>query len=55
MIPYSFGSSDGFFNLGNAIAFSQTLPTGVYIVMNGTYFDWNEVKKNKQTGIFEKI
>lgn len=55
MIPYSFGSSDGFFNLGNAIAFSQTLPKGVYIAMNGTYFLWNEVKKNRQTGFFERI
>lgn len=53
MIPYSFGSSDGFFNLGNAIAFAQTLPVGVYIAMNGKYFHWNEVRKNKQTGFFE--
>ena len=30
MIPYAFGtSSDGFFNLGSAIAFSQSLPVGV--------------------------
>jgi len=55
MIPYSFGSSDGFFNLGNAIAFAQTLTPGVYIAMNGTYFQWNEVKKNRQTGFFEKV
>src|SRR5580704_12416610 len=26
MIPYKFGSSDGFFNLGNALAFAQSLP-----------------------------
>jgi L-asparaginase len=55
MIPYSFGSSDGFFNLGSAIAFAQSLPNGVYIAMNGTYFLWNEVKKNRQTGFFEEI
>lgn len=55
MIPYSFGSSDGFFNLGSAIAFAQSLPKGVYIAMNGTYFLWNEVKKNRQTGFFESI
>ncbi len=55
MIPYSFGSSDGFFNLGSAIAFVQSLPKGVYIAMNGTYFLWNEVKKNRQTGFFESI
>ena len=56
MIPYAFGmSSDGFFNLGSALAFAQVLPPGVYVVMNGRYFDWNKVKKNKQTGNFETV
>ena len=48
-------SSDGFFNLGSALAFAQVLPPGVYIVMNGRYFDWNKVRKNRQTGTFEEI
>jgi L-asparaginase len=34
MVPYKFGSSDGLFNLGSALAFAQTLPPGVYIAMN---------------------
>lgn len=56
MIPYAFGtSSDGFFNLGSALAFVQTLGKGVYIVMNGRYFNWEEVKKNRKTGFFEEI
>ncbi len=56
MIPYAFGmSSDGFFNLGSALAFVQTLPHGVYVVMNGRYFDWNNVRKNLQTGTFEHL
>ena len=55
MIPYKFGSSDGLFNLGSALAFVQTLPTGVYIAMNGKYFNWNNVRKNKQTGQFEEL
>ena len=55
MIPYKFGSSDGFFNLGNALGFVQCLPHGVYIAMNGRKFDWNNVKKNKQTGMFEEL
>ena len=56
MIPYAFGtSSDGFFNLGSALAFVQTLPAGVYIVMNGRYFDWDKVRKNAATGFFEAI
>ena len=54
LIPYAFGnSSDGFFNLGSALAFVQTLPDGVYIVMNGRYFEWDKVEKNKKTGFFE--
>ncbi|MBY0535396.1 MAG: asparaginase [Chitinophagaceae bacterium] len=54
MIPYKFGSSDGFFNLGSALAFVQTLPPGVYVAMNGKAFNWDNVRKNKQTGIFEE-
>jgi L-asparaginase len=55
MIPYKFGSSDGLFNLGSALAFVQTLPHGVYIVMNGRYFRWDNVRKNRKTGEFEEI
>ena len=55
MIPIKFGSSDGLFNLGSALAFAQTLPVGVYIAMNGRYFHANNVRKNKQTGIFEEV
>lgn len=56
MIPYAFGtSSDGFFNLGSAFAFVQILLPGVYVVMNGRYFHWDNVRKNKQTGFFEEI
>lgn len=55
MIPIKFGSSDGLFNLGSALAFAQTLPAGVYIAMNGRYFTWDNVRKNKQTGIFEEM
>jgi L-asparaginase len=56
MIPYAFGnSSDGFFNLGSALAFVQILPPGVYIVMNGKYFLWNNVRKNYDTGFFEEL
>jgi L-asparaginase len=55
MIPYKFGSSDGFFNLGSALAFAQTLPTGVYVAMNGRNFTWDNVRKNRQTGQFEEL
>lgn len=55
MVPYTFGSSDGMFNLGSAIAFLQILPPGVYIVMNGRSFTWDNVRKNKSRGVFEEI
>ena len=55
LIPYAFGSSDGLFNLGSALAFVQALPKGVYIVMNGKYFNYNNVRKNAITGEFEEI
>jgi L-asparaginase len=53
MIPYAFGSSDGLFNLGSALSFAQVLPPGVYIAMNGQHFEWNRVRKNRETGVFE--
>jgi L-asparaginase len=55
MIPYKFGSSDGFFNLGASLAFVQSLPGGVYVVMNGKAFNWDNVRKNRQTGQFEEL
>jgi len=55
MVPYKFGSSDGLFNLGSALAFVQTLAGGVYIAMNGKCFNWSNVRKNKQTGMFEEL
>ena len=54
MVPYKFGSSDGLFNLGSAMAFVQTLPQGVYVAMNGSCFPAGRVRKNKATGLFEK-
>ena len=55
MIPYKFGSSDGLFNLGSALAFVQSMPAGVYVAMNGRIFNWDNVRKNKKTGEFEEL
>jgi L-asparaginase len=54
MVPYAFGSSDGLFNLGAAIAFVQSLPHGVYVAMNGRYFRWDNVTKDRSTGQFKE-
>ena len=53
MVPYAFGSSDGLFNLGSAIALAQSLPHGVYVAMNGRFFTWDNVRKNRDLGAFE--
>lgn len=55
IIPYVFDDSDALFNFGSAFAFAQTLPHGVYIVMNGRCFSWDRVQKNHETGMFEEV
>ena len=55
MIPYKFGTSDGLFNIASALAYVQTLSDGVYVAMNGRIFTYDNVIKNKETGIFEEI
>ncbi len=55
MVPYAFGSSDGLFNLGSALSFAQVLPAGVYVAMNGHWFPWDDVRKNRDIGIFERV
>ena len=52
MVPYKFGSSDGLFNLGSALAFVQVLQPGIYIAMNGKIFEAGKVKKNTDKGEF---
>jgi L-asparaginase len=54
MVPYAFGSSDGMFNLGSALSFVQVLPPGAYVAMNGQCFRADEVRKNRETGVFER-
>jgi L-asparaginase len=55
MVPYKFGSSDGLFNLGSALAFVQVVNPGVYIAINGKIFEADKVKKNTDKGEFENI
>jgi len=53
MIPYSIDNSDALFNLGVALSAVQSKEDGVYITMNGKVFNWNNVYKNKDKGLFE--
>jgi len=52
--PANEESSDALFNIGTAVSAVQLLPNGVYLTMNGKIFEWNNVKKNLETGKFEQ-
>ncbi len=54
MVPQRVMNSDAQFNLGFAFAAASVLPTGVYVAMNAQVFNWNEVKKNRDLGKFER-
>lgn len=53
--PANSKKSDALFNLGFAMAAVQILSFGVYVAMNGQIFNWNNVRKNKETGFFEEL
>ncbi len=55
MVPFAVSGSDALFNLGGAITAVQTLPHGVYIVMNGMVFSAGKVRKNRNSGVFEEV
>ena len=55
MQPAAFKTTDAYFNLGGAIIAVQTLPEGVYLVMNGKVFDPNRSIKNVGKNSFEII
>lgn len=55
MIPYSLEDSDAVFNLGCALSSVQLLPPGVYITMGGRIYRADEVRKNREKGIFEYV
>lgn len=47
--------TDATFNVGCAIGAVQTLPTGVYIAMNGCLYEADKVTKNYEAKRFESI
>ena len=55
MVPYVFEKTDSLFNLGSAFAAVQSMPYGVYICMNGKIFTADNVIKNREEGLFERI
>jgi len=54
MQPAAFMHSDAAFNVGSAVVALQTLPEGVYVVMNGKVFDPRFARKNLEMDRFER-
>ncbi len=54
MQPARFRVTDAAFNVGCAVAAVQTLPPGVYIVMNGQIFDPQHASKNRPLNRFQE-
>lgn len=54
MQPARFRNTDAVFNIGMAIGAVQTLPPGVYVVMNGRIFDPARTRKNRLKHCFEE-
>ena len=53
--PALFKTSDALFNIGCGLAAVQSLDSGVYIVMSGRIFAWNNVRKNPDANRFEPL
>ena len=52
LAPARFAQSDATFNVGMAFAAAETLPPGVYIVMNGQVFEAGAVRKDRDQNRF---
>ena len=55
LAPARFAESDATFNLGMAFATAQIAPPGVWIVMNGTVFPADRVRKDRAANAFVPI
>ena len=55
LTPARFKRTDAEFNIGFALAAVQTLPSGVYLAMNGRIFDPQKVRKNREMNRFEEV
>jgi hypothetical protein len=53
MVPFALENSDAVFNLGCAFTAVQLLDPGVYLCMSGKVFAYDQVRKNRELGIFE--
>lgn len=52
LAPARFAVTDATFNVGMAFAAVQSLPAGIYIVMNGQVFEGGRVRKDRDANRF---
>lgn len=55
MQPAAFKETDAPFNVGCAVAALQTLPVGVYVVMNGRILDPGSIRKDVERDRFVEV
>jgi L-asparaginase len=55
MVPARIIASDARFNLGFALAAASLLPSGVWVAMNGLILRWDQIRKNRDAGVFEAV
>jgi L-asparaginase len=55
MVPYEIVNSDALFNFGMAVGVAQVLQAGVHVVMSGQVFNWDNVRKDRTLGVFERL
>ena len=55
MVPARVHASDAPFNLGFALAAASLLPSGVWVAMNGLILRWDQIRKNREAGLFETV
>ena len=55
MQPARFRVTDAVFNVGTAVGAVQSLPLGVYVLMNGRVLDPMKIRKNPEKNRFEEL
>lgn len=55
LAPARFAESDAVFNVGMAFGAVQSLPAGVYVVMNGQVFPADRVRKDRNQNAFVPV
>ena len=55
MVPFSIDPTEATANLVSAVTAVRYLPPGVYVAMHGLVLPHDEIRKNRERGMFERI